>query len=151
MVMSWRPSRRLLAIVLFISVVLNLFLGGITLGRMLHGDIWPWENPYVHEFGFFAGRAVQKLVRDLNSTDRDIVVDALRAHRDQLLQLSAAMHDQRQKVEVLIRAPQFDRKATEEAFAEMRKRGDDMQAALGAAILDAIEKLPPDARQRLGK
>jgi len=61
------------------------------------------------------------------------------------------MHDQRQKVEVLIRAPQFDRKATEEAFAEMRKRGDDMQAALGAAILDAIEKLPPDARQRLGK
>jgi Spy/CpxP family protein refolding chaperone len=150
-VMSWRPSRRLLAIVLFISVVLNLFLGGITLGRMLHGDIWPWENPYVHEFGFFAGRAVQKLVRDLDSTDRDIVVDALRAHRDQLLQLSTAMHDQRQKVEVLIRAPQFDRKATEEAFAEMRKRGDDMQAALGAAILDAIEKLPPDARQRLGK
>jgi len=150
-VTSWRPSRRLLAIVLFISVVLNLFLGGITLGRMLHGDIWPWENPYVHEFGFFAGRAVQKLVRDLDSSDRDIVVDALRAHRDQLLQLSAAMHDQRQKVEVLIRAPQFDRKATEEAFAEMRKRGDDMQAALGAAILDAIEKLPPDARQRLGK
>ena len=151
MVMSWRPSRRLLAIVLFISVVLNLFLGGITLGRMLHGDIWPWENPYVHEFGFFAGRAVQKLVRDLDSSDRDIVVDALRAHRDQLLQLSAAMHDQRQKVEVLIRAPQFDRKAMEESFAEMRKRGDDMQTALGAAILDAIEKLPPDARQRLGK
>jgi uncharacterized membrane protein len=149
--MSWRPSRRLLAIVLFISVVLNLFLGGITLGRMLHGDIWPWENPYVHEFGFFAGRAVQKLVRDLDSTDRDIVVDALRAHRDQLLQLSAAMHDQRQKVEVLMRAPQFDRKAMEESFAEMRKRGDDMQTALGAAILDAIEKLPPDARQRLGK
>ena len=151
MVMSWRPSRRLLAIVLFISVVLNLFLGGITLGRMLHGDIWPWENPYVHEFGFFAGRAVQKLVRDLDSTDRDIVVDALRAHRDQLLQLSAAMHDQRAKVEVLMRAPQFDRKAMEESFAEMRKRGDDMQTALGAAILDAIEKLPPDARQRLGK
>ena len=149
--MSWRPSRRLLAIVLFISVVLNLFLGGITLGRMLHGDIWPWENPYVHEFGFFAGRAVQKLVRDLDSTDRDIVVDALRAHRDQLLQLSAAMHDQRQKVEVLMRAPQFDRKAMEDSFAEMRKRGDDMQTALGAAILDAIEKLPPDARQRLGK
>ena len=149
--MSWRPSRRLLAIVLFISVVLNLFLGGITLGRMLHGDIWPWENPYVHEFGFFAGRAVQKLVRDLNSSDRDIVVDALRAHRDQLLQLSAAMHDQRAKVEVLMRAPQFDRKAMEESFAEMRKRGDDMQTALGAAILDAIEKLPPDARQRLGK
>ena len=149
--MSWRPSRRLLAIVLFISVVLNLFLGGITLGRMLHGDIWPWENPYVHEFGFFAGRAVQKLVRDLDSTDRDIVVDALRAHRDQLLQLSAAMHDQRAKVEVLMRAPQFDRKAMEESFAEMRKRGDDMQTALGAAILDAIEKLPPDARQRLGK
>ena len=151
MVTSWRPSRRLLAIVLFISVVLNLFLGGITLGRMLHGDTWPWENSYVHEFGFFAGRAVQKLVRDLNSTDRDIVLGALRAHRDQLLQLSSAMHDQREKVEVLMRAPQFDRKAAEASLAEMRKRGDDMQAALGQAILDAVEKLSPDARQRLAR
>ena len=118
---------------------------------MVHGNTWPWENSYVHEFGFFAGRAVQKLVRDLNSSDRDIVLGALRAHRDELLQLSSAMHDQREKVEVLMRAPQFDRKAMEDSFAEMRKRGDDMQAALGAAILDAIEKLPPDARQRLGK
>jgi uncharacterized membrane protein len=149
--MSWRPSRRLLAIILFISIVLNLFLGGMTLGRMLHGDTWPWENPYVHEFGYFAGRAVQKLVRDLNSTDRETVVATLRAHRAELSQLSDAMHDQREKVEALMRAPQFDPKATEEAFAEMRQRGDDMQAALGKAILEAIGKLPPEARQRLAR
>jgi uncharacterized membrane protein len=150
-VMSWRPSRRLLAIVLFISVVLNLFLGGMTLGRMLHGDTWPWENPYVHEFGYFAGKAVQKLVRDLNSADRDTVVDTLRAHRAELAQLSVAMHDQREKVETLMRAPQFDPKATEEAFAEMRQRGDDMQTALGKAILEAVAKLSPEARQRLAR
>jgi uncharacterized membrane protein len=149
--MSWRPSRRLLAIVLFVSVVLNLFLGGITLGRMLHGDIWPWENPYIREFGPFTGHAVQKLVRNLDSADRAIVIDTLRAHRDELGNFSKQMRDQREKMKVLLHAPQFDRKEAERALAKMIKRGGDMQTALGEVILDAIEKLPPDARARLAQ
>jgi uncharacterized membrane protein len=150
-VTSWRPSRRLLAIVLFVSVVLNLFLGGITLGRMLHGDIWPWQSPYIREFGPFTGRAVQKLVRNLDSADREIVIDTLRAHHGELANFSKRMHDERERVEALLRAPQFDRKEAEQALADMRKRGDDMQTALGAAILDAIEKLPPEARRHLAE
>lgn len=148
---NWRPSRRLLAVLLFISVVLNLFLGGITLGRMLHGDVWPWQNPYVREFGPFTGRAIQKLVRNLDSADRETVVNTLRPHRDELAKYSKDIRDQREKVEALMSQPQFDRKATDEAFAEIRKRGDELQAALGEMILDAIEKLPPQARARLAR
>ena len=36
-----------------------------------------------------------------------------------------------------------------QAFAKMRNLTDDMQAALGKAILEAVEKLPPQARQRM--
>jgi uncharacterized membrane protein len=137
------------AVALFVSLVANLFLGGLTLGWMLHLDHWPWQSSYVSEFGSQAGRAVEHLVRNLDSADRDMVVDTIRAHRDELANYAKAMREQRDKVRKLLRAPAFDRKAAEEAFAEMRSLADDMQAALGRAILEAVEKLPPDARRRM--
>ena len=146
---SWQPRRRLLAIALFVSLVANLFLGGLTLGWMLHIDHWPWQSSYVTEFGFQAGRAVEHLIRNLDSADRDLVVDSIRAHGDELSQYAKAMREQRETVKKLLRAPDFDRTAAEEALAKMRRLTDDMQAALGKAILEAVEKLPPQARQRL--
>jgi len=148
---GWRPGRRSLAIALFVSVVLNLFLGGLILGQIYHVDIWPWQRPYTREFGPFAGRAVERLVRELDGADRRTVLEILRAHKEELAGLAKAMHEQREKVEALLRAPEFDRKAAQDAFAELRKRGNDMQTAMGAAILDAIEKLPPEARERLAQ
>jgi uncharacterized membrane protein len=150
-VTAWRPSRRLLAVVLFLSLLLNLFLAGLILGRVLHSDLWPGQNTYTHEFGFFAGRAVQRLVRNLDAADRQTVIETMRAHREELDRLSQQMHDQRERVDSLMRAPQFDRSAAEQAFAQMRQRGDAMQTALGNAIIDAIAKLPPEGRQRLAK
>ena len=151
MVIAWRPSRRLLAIALFISVVLNLFVGGLFVGHLLHGEFWPWRSPYAKEFGPFAGRALQRLVHSLDEADRKTVIDTMRAHGEELARLGKAMHDQREVIEQLIRQPAFDRKAVEAAFGEMRKRGDEMQTAMGAALLDAIEKLPPQARERLAQ
>ena len=146
---SWQPRRRLLAIALFVSLVANLFLGGLTLGWMLHIDHWPWQSSYVTEFGFQAGLAVEHLIRNLDSADRDLVVDSIRAHGDELSQNAKAIREQREAVKKLLRAPDFDRTAAEEALAKMRRLTDDMQAALGKAILEAVEKLPPQARQRL--
>ncbi len=48
---TWQPRRRLLTIVLFVSLVANLFLGGLTLGWMLHLNLWPSQSAYVTEFG----------------------------------------------------------------------------------------------------
>jgi uncharacterized membrane protein len=146
---SWQPRRRLLAIALFISLVANLFLGGLTLGWMLHLNLWPWQSSYVSEFGSQTGRAIEHLVRNLDSADRDMVVDTIRSHRDELSNYAKAMREQRDKVKALLRAPVFDRQAVEAASAEMRRLGDEMQAALGKAILEAVEKLPPEARRHM--
>ena len=73
----------------------------------------------------------------------------IRTHRDELSHYAKAMREQRDKVKALLRAPEFDRQAAEEASAEMRRLGDEMQAALGKAILEAVEKLPPEARHHL--
>jgi uncharacterized membrane protein len=136
-------------IALFVSLVANLFLGGLTLGWMLHIDQWPWQSSYVSEFGSQAGRAVEHLVRNLDSADRDMVVDTIRAHGDELAQYAKAMREQREAVKKILRAPDFDRAAAQDAFAKMRRLTDDMQAALGKAILEAVEKLSPQARQRM--
>jgi Spy/CpxP family protein refolding chaperone len=150
-VIAWRPSRRLLAIAFFVSLVLNLFLAGLVVGHLAHGELWPWRTHYAREFGPFAGRALDRLVHSLDESDRQTVIETMRAHGAELARLGKAMHDQREAIEQLIRAPQFDRKTVEAAFAEMRKRGDEMQMAMGTALLDAIEKLPPQARQRLAQ
>jgi uncharacterized membrane protein len=151
MVMRWRPSRRILAVALFVSLLANLALGGLALARLLPDDLWPWQGAYSREFGPFAGRAVQRLVHSLDSSDRAIVIASLRGHAAELASLSRAMHEERQKVKELLRAPQFDPDAVQAAFAEMRKRGDEMQTALGNAVVEAIGKLPPEARQRLAQ
>jgi Spy/CpxP family protein refolding chaperone len=78
-----------------------------------------------------------------------MVVDTIRSHRDELSNYAKAMREQRDKVKALLRAPVFDRQAVEAASAEMRRLGDEMQAALGKAILEAVEKLPPEARQHM--
>ena len=61
---SWQPRRRLLAIALSISLVANLFLGGLTLGWLMHLNLWPWPSSYVTEFGSQTGRAIEHLVRN---------------------------------------------------------------------------------------
>jgi uncharacterized membrane protein len=150
-VIAWRPSRRLLAILLFVSLVLNLFLGGLVAGHVAHAEFWPWRSTYAREFGPSAGHALERLVHSLDEADRKTVIDTMRAHGAELARLSKAMHDQRERIEQLIRAPELDRKAVEAAFSEMRKRVDEMQTAMGEALLDAIGKLPPQARQRLSQ
>jgi hypothetical protein len=146
---SWQPRRRLLAIALSISLVANLFLGGLTLGWMLHLNLWPWQSSYVTEFGSQAGRAIEHLVRNLDSADRDLVVDTIRSHRDELSNLRQGHARAARQGEGAARAPVFDRQAAEAASAEMRRLGDEMQAALGKAILEAVEKLPPEARRHM--
>ena len=125
----------------------NLFLGGLTLGWMLHLDHWPWQSSYVTEFGSQTGRAIEHLVRNLDSADRDMVVDTIRSHRDELSTIRqgharAARQGEDAAARAGLRSP-----AAEEALAEMRRLADDMQAALGKAILEAVEKLPPEARR----
>jgi len=145
----WQPRRRLMAIALFVSLVANLFLGGLTLGWMLHLNLWPWQSAYVTEFGSQTGRAIEHLVHNLDGADRDMVIDTIRAHGAEFTQYTKAIREQREKVKKLLRAPEFDRQAAEDAFAQMRTLTDEMQVALGKAILEAVEKLPPEARQRM--
>jgi uncharacterized membrane protein len=77
------------------------------------------------------------------------VIDTVRGHADQLQQIYRSVHEQRQLVAQLLRADKFDRKAVDDAFAELRRRTDTMQQNLQAAVADAVAKLSPAARKQL--
>ena len=142
--------RRWVTLLLFVSLVANVFLLGLFGGRLMHRHDWFERQPeYAERMGPMAGRALERLVGPLSTADREIVWDTVRSHADELQQIYRSVHEQRQLVAQLLRADKFDRKAVDDAFAELRRRTDTMQQTLQAAVADAVAKLSPAARRQL--
>ena len=148
--MQRTSSRRWLTIVLFLSLIANVFLAGLLAGRFLHwGDWFGGQPAYVQQMGPFAGHALQRLLEPLDDSDRQIVLDTVKSHADEFMQINREIRDQRKLVAQLLKAEKYDRKAVDDAFAELRRRTDSMQETLQAAVGDAVGKLSPAARKQL--
>jgi uncharacterized membrane protein len=148
--MERKSSRRWVTIFLFLSLVANVFLAGLLAGRFLHhGDWFGGQPAYVQQMGPFAGHALQRLLEPLDDSDRQIVLDTVKSHADELMQINREIREQRKLVAQLLKADNYDRKALNDAFAELRRRTDSMQETLQAAVGDAVGKLSPTARKQL--
>ena len=148
--MQRKSSRRWLTIFLFLSLIANVFLAGLLAGRFLHwGDWFGGQPAYVQQMGPFAGHALQRLLEPLDDSDRQIVLDTVKSHADELMQMNRQIREQRKLVAQLLKADNYDRKALDDAFAELRRRTDSMQETLQAAVGDAVGKLSPAARKQL--
>ena len=145
-----KPGRRWLTVLLFVSLILNVFFAGLVGARLMHMHGWLGGRPaYVQQLGPMAGYALQHLLSPLNASDRQIVIDSVSGHMDELQQINLSIRDQRKVVAQLLKADSYDRKAVDDAFAELRRRTDAMQAALQQALGEAVEKLSPAARKQL--
>jgi len=144
-------GRRWLAVGFFVSLVVNLFLVGLILGRILHPGFLFGGGVYVREFGPVAGRVIQHLIGQLDEADRQSVMDQLKGHADDFSALNQDLREQRQTLIRLLRADTFDRKAVDDALVELRRRNDALQTAMESAIADAVEKLPASARKHLAQ
>ena len=145
-----KTGRRWLTVLLFASLIANVFLAGLVGGRLLHLGHWfEGEPAYVQQIGPMAGRALEHLLAPLDAADRQIVLDAVRGRAGEMQQINKSIREQRKLVAQLLRADKFDRKAVDDAFAELRRRTDSLQSTLQAAVGDAVEKLSPAARKQL--
>jgi uncharacterized membrane protein len=145
-----KSGRRWVTVALFVSLVANVFLIGLCGGRIFHGHGWFDRQPqFARTMGPWAGRALDHLIDGLSDADRQIVQDSVSSHADELQKLTQAVREQRQVVARLLKAENFDRKAVDDAFTELRVRSDAMQTALQGAIADAVAKLSPAARKEL--
>lgn len=138
-----------LAVILLLSLGLNVFLGGIFVGRWLSA---PDDQPRLAkaEKGVPAGKFLKRLTANLEPEDRETVMSTVKARAPELKAAQRDVRKARRAVMRQIRATPFDRAALEEALATMRDRQSAIQAILQGAVADALVKLPDSARQRFG-
>ena len=149
------PSRRgktWLAVGLFASVLLNLFLAGVVTGRLAGAG--PVADMFAGAPPASAASSGRELMLErflaLPLADRLRFRRAMAAHRDTLRAAAAALTRARLHVLAVLAAPTYDSHAMEDAFAAVRQATTAAQVALHEALIEAAATLSPAARAKLG-
>ena len=141
-------SRRLLSLLgllLLVSLGINLFLGGLMLGRDFGGGL-P-VRPGLAGGGMRA--ALEQLLKELPPDDRDIMRDAFEGHRADIVDRVQTLRQARQQVARLLKASSFDTAAATAAMQTVRERTSALQQAMQAVVLQTAPLLSQAARQTL--
>jgi len=138
------------------SLGVNLFVGGMVLGGRFHhpppGTFFQSEGRERGEAGrgmsaFLMDRMAGALPREARGEFRRAVGE----HRAAMAEADKNFRETRDKLRAAMAAEPFDRAALDAAFAEMRTRMGESQAAMHAALTDAAARLSPEARKRLSE
>jgi len=139
-----------LAVGLFASVLLNLFLAGVITGRLAgSGPVAEMFAP-ASTPGASARELILERFRALPLADRLRFLATMAAHRDTLRPAAAALMRARMHVLTVLAAPTYDPQAMADALAAVRQETTAAQVALHDALVQSLGKLSPAARARLG-
>lgn len=134
------PARkRWLLIALGLSVVLNLIIGGYVVGRVLHGPS-SFGGPHY---------GLHKMTRDLSEDGRDLARDVMREHFHPLKSEIRETRQTRRDIEELLSAETVDMVALESALDRLDAQNRVIHKTIRAAIVDLIQRLPPEERRKL--
>jgi uncharacterized membrane protein len=138
---------------LIASTAVNLFLGGLMLGRDLRRE--PAPPPAMEDIGGpgFERRgplaAVGRLTRHLSPEEREVFQGIVRQRRGELAAAADGMREAQRRVREALAADPYDRTRLEAALEQLKEHRTAVHAALQRAVVEAIEQLPPDARRRM--
>lgn len=136
-----------LAIALFLSVAVNIFLGGFAVGRFAGGPRHPHaEHPSMH-----AGPMMAPNVEALSPQGRTAFHSVFEAEREALRQRHSALKERRAAFAAVLLAEPFDRAAAEAALKDLHAVTAEQQSAFAALMIDAVEKLSGEDRKALAK
>jgi uncharacterized membrane protein len=147
------PKRRpWILIALIGSLTLNLFLGGLMIGRWVSG-------PPFHRMHAAAGaergpagepgRILRRMAGSLPQEHRPAFEAVIAKHQPRVVELATQARDAREQARDVLRKEPFDRAALDRAFEAIRTRNAALQTEIQATIGEAAASLPPEARQRL--
>lgn len=141
-------SGKWLAAALTASLAVNVFLGGLFVGR------WMGPSPVMAERGPPRGeRPVQamldRMAGALEAGDRVTFETVMDRHRQRLAAAGVEFREARRRTVELMSAEPFDRPKVEKAMADLRERNQEFQRTLHLALIDAAATLPPEARQKI--
>lgn len=138
----WNDRRRLV-FGLAGSLLLNMFLLGLVLGR---GVAWHHRHPpSPGQPPLAAPRYVAALPEDQKAIFRA----ALTAHREAIRAARRSHRELRATTEADIAAPTFDRAKVAADLAALHQTNRAIEDATSAALLDALGKMTPEARAQL--
>jgi uncharacterized membrane protein len=142
----------LMAGALLLSLATNAFLAGLLIGRPTgHGaQAFHQQGARGPEQG--AGQRLQHLmarVKQLPAEQRHAVASKVRGYAPQLRELGQASQQAQQAIQQQLLAPELDRAALEQAFANQRQLQGQMQTLNQRMLLEIAEQLPPAQRAQL--
>lgn len=141
-------SGKWLAVALTASLAVNVFLGGLFVGRTMG------PSPVLADRGPPRGeRPVQamldRMAGALDAADRATFETAIDRHRQRLSATGAEFREARRRTVDLMSAEPLDRPKLEKAMADLRERNQEFQRTMHAALIDVAASLPPEARQKI--
>lgn len=139
-------SRRVMHVVLTISLILNILVAGLVAGA-----VWRWQRGDLGRLG--ASRQAGHLLAAadvLQPEHRRAYRQALRAVRYSSQDLIATARTARREAAAAFLADEFDQRAVARALARARAADFTLRARAEAAVLDVTAGLPASERQRLG-
>lgn len=140
MTLSGRTAVAVLA-ALFLSICLNVFIGGLIAGRVTSGDPAPLRR----------GSELERFIATVPRDARPAMRQAFRANRRNLQELVAEVQAARLDAAALVASDPFDRAAFEAALAIERDRSRSLLAAVHGVIAETIEQLPPGLRAEMAE
>lgn len=138
---------KILILALFASLAVNLFVGGLMLGR------W-WDHhdrPRLSRFETPDGPGPRWLRRAVGKDAMPVLERVWSAHAAEIDPLRAGFHESREAVRSALTAEPFDAVAYAAALAEMRARMDAMHAGVHGVMVDLARELSPEQRRELAE
>jgi len=129
----------LLGAALLVSLGLNVFLGGVMIGR------WA-EHGFAHSGG--SPRFIREAaLKALNPAARAIVDDLRDRHQAQMRDKFRAVRQATRALEAQLQADEIDRAALDAAQADLSDRWAEARAEMARGMTELALALPPDARK----
>lgn len=141
-------SGKWLAAALTASLAINVFLGGLFVGR------WMGPSPVLADRGPPRGErpmqaAIERMSNALDANDRTIFESVMDKHRSRLMAAGTEFRDARRRTVEMMSAEPFDAAKLETAMRHLRERNTEFQTTLHAALIEAAAALPTTARQKI--
>ncbi len=139
-------KQRLLAIVLLSSVALNLFLGGIVVGKYIGqvSESKPGHPP--HRLP-----RLRWMIQSLPEESREKIRPLLREHRGNMKFQKRRAREARRAVHQQLTASDFNADALSEALEKLRQEMGEAQKVMHAVLVKIASQLDEEDRQRLSE
>lgn len=138
---------RLVSILLFASLAVNLFLAGLMAGRWL--DHWPPRHPPRMERAEHKGSAPRWMQRALGPEAGPVLEEVWQSHTAEIEPIRQALDASRDAVTAALAAEPFDPQAYAAALRDMQDLRVRLYPIINDVMTEVVGRLTPDQRQRI--